>query len=127
MRVVDWPLMEREASAGLQSLGLKIDVHTPVRHLSIAHRQMIEIAKALMRQARVVVMDEPTSSLTNVEVARLFAIVRQLRQEGRAVLFISHKLDEVRQSGDRLTVLKKVATIGSGMGGRVSKSGLDGM
>jgi len=50
--MVDWPLMEREASAGLEKLGLKIDVHTPVRHLSIAHRQMIEIAKALMRQAR---------------------------------------------------------------------------
>jgi D-allose transport system ATP-binding protein len=124
MRVVDWPLMEREASTALQSLGLKIDVHTPVRHLSIAHRQMIEIAKALMRQARVVVMDEPTSSLTNVEVARLFAIVRQLRQEGRAVVFISHKLDEVRQIGDRFTVLKDGSTNGSGMVGTVTNDDL---
>jgi len=122
--VVDWALMEREASTGLEKLGLKIDVHTPVRHLSIAHRQMIEIAKALMRQARVVVMDEPTSSLTNIEVARLFAIVRQLRQEGRAVLFISHKLDEVREIGDRFTVLKDGSTNGSGMVSAVSNDDL---
>ena len=114
MPVVDWPLMERESRAVLESVGLKIDVHTPVRNLSIAHRQMIEIAKALMRHARVVVMDEPTSSLTNVEVARLFSIVQQLRQEGRAVVFISHKLDEVRQIGDRFTVLKDGSTNGCG-------------
>jgi D-allose transport system ATP-binding protein len=122
--VVDWPLMERESRTVLASLGLKIDVHTPVRHLSIAHRQMVEIAKALMRHARVVVMDEPTSSLTNVEVNRLFSIVRQLRQEGRAVVFISHKLDEVREIGDRFTVLKDGSTNGSGKVAAVSNDDL---
>ena len=113
--VVDWELMEREASAMAQKLGLKIDLRTPVRDLPIAHRQMIEIAKSLMRHTRVLVMDEPTSSLTNVEIERLFTIVRQLRQEGTAITFISHKLDEVRAIGDRFTVLKDGATAGTGM------------
>jgi D-allose transport system ATP-binding protein len=98
--------MEREASAMAQRLGLNFDLRTPVRELPIAHRQMIEIAKSLMRHTRVLVMDEPTSSLTNVEIERLFTIVRQLRQEGTAITFISHKLDEVRAIGDRFTVLK---------------------
>jgi D-allose transport system ATP-binding protein len=113
--IVDWSLMEREASAMAQKLGLDIDLRTPIRELPIAHRQMIEIAKALMRHTRVLVMDEPTSSLTNVEIERLFSIVRQLRQQGTAIVFISHKLGEVRAIGDRFTVLKDGKTAGTGM------------
>jgi D-allose transport system ATP-binding protein len=113
--IVDWAVMERQASAMAEKLGLKIDLRTPVRDLPIAHRQMIEIAKSLMRHTRVLVMDEPTSSLTNVEIERLFTIVRQLRQEGTAIAFISHKLDEVRAIGDRFTVLKDGATAGTGI------------
>ena len=113
--IVDWRLMEREAAVMADKLALNIDLRTPVRDLPIAHRQMIEIAKALMRHTRVLVMDEPTSSLTNVEVKRLFSIVRQLRQEGTAIVFISHKLDEVRAIGDRFTVLKDGSTAGAGM------------
>ena len=90
----------------LDKLALKIDLNTPVLNLPIAHRQVIEIAKALMLNARVVVMDKPTSSLTSVEVDRLFLIVKQLREEGTAVVFISHKLDEVRAIGDRYSVIK---------------------
>jgi D-allose transport system ATP-binding protein len=113
--VVDWSLMERQASAMAEKLGLNIDLRTPIRELPIAHRQMIEIAKALMRHTRVLVMDEPTSSLTNVEIERLFSIVRQLREQGTAIVFISHKLGEVRAIGDRFTVLKDGATAGTGM------------
>jgi D-allose transport system ATP-binding protein len=113
--IVDWSLMEQEASAMAEKLGLKIDLRTPIRELPIAHRQMIEIAKTLMRHTRVLVMDEPTSSLTNVEIERLFSIVRQLREQGTAIVFISHKLGEVRAIGDRFTVLKDGATVGSGM------------
>jgi D-allose transport system ATP-binding protein len=115
IRTVDWNLMRSEAAVMMAKLGLTLDLRTPVRELPIAHRQMIEIAKALMRKARVLVMDEPTSSLTNVEIERLFAIVRQLRGEGTAILFISHKLNEVRAVGDRFTVLKDGKTTGSGL------------
>ena len=113
--IVDWPLMEREASEMANKLGLELDLKRPVGELAIAHRQMIEIAKVLMRHTRVLVMDEPTSSLTNVEIERLFAIVHQLREEGTAVVFISHKMGEVRAIGDRFTVLKDGGTVGSGM------------
>ncbi|MDR3516071.1 MAG: ATP-binding cassette domain-containing protein [Azospirillaceae bacterium] len=112
---VDWRRMRREAATVLTRLGLDIDLETPVGELPIAHRQMIEIAKSLMRDARILVMDEPTSSLTNVEVERLFALVRQLRADGTAILFISHKLDEVRTIGDRFSVLKDGVTSGTGM------------
>ena len=113
--LVDWGLMGREATEMLDRLALKIDLNTPVLNLPIAHRQVIEIAKALMLNARVVVMDEPTSSLTSVEVDRLFLIVKQLREEGTAVVFISHKLDEVRAIGDRYSVIKDGSTTGTGM------------
>src|ERR1700736_3572790 len=113
--IVDWSLMEREAKARRDKLGLNIDLKKPVGELAIAHRQMIEIAKVLMRHTRVLVMDEPTSSLTNVEIERLFAIVRQLREQGTAIVFISHKLGEVRAIGDRFTVLKDGKTVGTGM------------
>jgi D-allose transport system ATP-binding protein len=113
--LVDWGLMRREATEMLDRLALKIDLNTPILNLPIAHRQVIEIAKALMLNARVVVMDEPTSSLTSVEVDRLFLIVKQLREEGTAVVFISHKLDEVRAIGDRYSVIKDGTTTGTGM------------
>ena len=113
--LVNWALMRREASEMLDKLGLKIDLNTPVRNLPIAHRQVIEIAKALMLNARVVVMDEPTSSLTSVEADRLFLIVKQLREAGTALVFISHKLDEVRAIGDRFSVIKDGVTTGTGM------------
>ena len=113
--VVDWPLMEREGAEMARGLGLQIDLRKPVGELPIAHRQMIEIAKVLMRHTRVLVMDEPTSSLTNVEIERLFTIVKQLRAEGTSVVFISHKMGEVREIGDRFTILKDGSTVGSGM------------
>nr|WP_321454868.1 ATP-binding cassette domain-containing protein [uncultured Cohaesibacter sp.] len=111
---IDWPLMKKQAAEILDKLGLDIDISRPVAQLPIAHRQLLEIAKSLMGQVRVLVMDEPTSSLTKVEVDRLFTLVRQLKDEGMAILFISHKLDEVRIIGDRFTVLKDGSSNGSG-------------
>src|SRR3984893_11731124 len=113
--IVDWSLMEREAKAMADKLGLNIDLKKPVGELAIAHRQMIEIAKVLMRHTCVLVMDEPTSSLTDVEIQRLFTIVQQLRTEGTAIVFISHKMGEVRAIGDRYTILKDGTTVGTGM------------
>ena len=113
--IVDWSLMEHEAKAMAERLGLTVDLKKPVGELAIAYRQMIEIAKVLMRQTRVLVMDEPTSSLTDVEIQRLFTIVHQLRNEGTAIVFISHKMAEVRAIGDRYTILKDGTTVGTGM------------
>jgi D-allose transport system ATP-binding protein len=111
---VDWGLMEREAKAIIGRLGLDLDLHKPVGDMPIAHRQIIEIAKSLMKNVRVLIMDEPTSSLTSVETERLFTLVRQLKSEGTAVLFISHKLDEVREIGDSFSVLKDGVSTGTG-------------
>ena len=112
--MVDKARMEREGRAMLDRLGLEIPLDTPVRELPIAHRQMIEIAKSLMRKVRVLVMDEPTSSLTAVEVERLLGLVRQLRDDGTAILFISHKFDEVRAIGEHYSILKDGRSNGEG-------------
>lgn len=112
---IDWRSMEKQARTVLDKLGLQIDLSRPVAELPIAHRQILEIAKSLMGDVRVLVMDEPTSSLTKVEIDRLLNLVRQLRDEGMAILFISHKFDEVRAIGDRFSVLKDGSSNGSGL------------
>src|SRR3984957_9297330 len=102
--------MSQEA---LAPVGLSVDPDTPIKKLSVAQRQMVEIAKALSLNARVVIMDEPTSALTDFETRRLFGIIRSLRAEGRAVIYISHRLEEVAQVGDRVTVLRDGRRIGT--------------
>jgi ribose transport system ATP-binding protein len=102
--------MSREA---LARVGLAIDPRTPIKKLSVAQRQLVEIAKALSLDARIVIMDEPTSALTDRETRRLFGIIAALKTDGRAIIYISHRLEEVAQVGDRVTVLRdgrKVAT-----------------
>ncbi|MFG6195947.1 sugar ABC transporter ATP-binding protein [Nonomuraea sp. JJY05] len=98
--------MEQQAMSLLDRVGVDVHPRTPVARLGIARMQMIEIAKALALDARVLIMDEPTAVLTTGEVARLFAIVRQLRDEGVAVVFITHHLEEIAEIGDRVTVLR---------------------
>jgi ribose transport system ATP-binding protein len=90
----------------LADLELEISPGTPVRDLSIGHRQMVEIAKALSQEARVLIMDEPTSSLSLHETRVLFRIVRKLREEGMCVVFISHRMGEVEEIADRVIVLR---------------------
>jgi rhamnose transport system ATP-binding protein len=101
-----WGEMRRAAAALFEELDVKIDVTAPVRGLSMADQQLIEIAKALSVDAGVLILDEPTSSLSAHEVERLFAIVRRTRDRGVAVLFVSHRLDEVFALCDRATVLR---------------------
>jgi rhamnose transport system ATP-binding protein len=103
---VDWPTMRREARKLFEELDVNIDVTTQVRGLSLADQQLIEIAKALAIKARVLVMDEPTASLSPHEVTRLFSIARQTRDSGVAVMFVSHRLDEVFDLCDETTVLR---------------------
>jgi len=103
---VDWKRMYREVDQLLASLDVSLSSHTPVQGLSVAEQQLVEIAKALSLQARVLVLDEPTAALSSHEVEELFTIVKQLRERGVAVLFISHRLDEVFKIAGRLTVLR---------------------
>lgn len=93
-------------------LGTELDVDRPVAELPIALQQVVEIAKALTRAARVLVMDEPTSALSDLESRRLFELVRQLRSQGAAIVFISHKLDEIYALADRITVLRDGRKVG---------------
>ena len=95
----------------LDRLGVRLDPERPVRGLSIADQQIVEIAKALSFEARVLIMDEPTAALSGPEVERLFAVVRTLREEGAAVLFISHRLDEVFAICDTVTVMRDGAVV----------------
>jgi len=103
-------LGEREliarATETLERLGERIDPRTQVKDLSIGQRQMIEIGKALMRDARVIAFDEPTSSLSARETVQLFKIINGLRQEGRAIIYVTHRMDEVYELCDRVTVFR---------------------
>ncbi|HKF38631.1 MAG TPA: sugar ABC transporter ATP-binding protein [Ktedonobacteraceae bacterium] len=108
---VDWKRMYREVDQLLASLDVSLSSHTPVQGLSVAEQQLVEIAKALSVQARVLVLDEPTAALSAHEVEELFTIVKQLRERGVAVLFVSHRLEEVFRIADRLTVLRDGAHI----------------
>lgn len=99
----------------LLRVGLKIDLNEKVANLSISQKQMLEIAKTLMLNAEVIIMDEPTSSLTNKEVEYLFMIMDQLRKEGKSIIYISHKLNEIRRICDRYTVMKDGSSVYSGL------------
>ncbi len=104
----------------IQSIDLQADPQTPAGQLSISEKQMIEIVKAVAFNAQVIVMDEPTSSLTDKEVERLFAIVRKLKQAGHGIVYISHKLRELQEIGDRITVLKDGVSVGTRDAGNVT-------
>jgi rhamnose transport system ATP-binding protein len=110
---VDWKRMYQEAGALLQRLGLALDPRTKARELSVAQQQIVEIARALSINAKVLIMDEPTSSLTLGEVEELFGIVRQLRATGTAIVFISHRLEELFALADRVTTLRDGAYVGT--------------
>jgi rhamnose transport system ATP-binding protein len=105
-RRVDHRRMRRDAQALFDELGVKLDPERIARGLSIADQQIVEIAKALRANANVIVMDEPTAALTSSEVARLFSVAETLRARGAAVLFISHRLEEVFQLCQRVTVMR---------------------
>ncbi|MBJ3815881.1 D-allose ABC transporter ATP-binding protein AlsA [Shimwellia pseudoproteus] len=115
IKMINWPEMRRRGAMMLLRVGLHVSLDEKVRNLAIGHKQMLEIAKTLMLDARVIIMDEPTSSLTNNEVDYLFLIMRQLRSEGTAIVYISHKLAEIRRICDRYTVMKDGNTVCSGM------------
>ncbi|TDD47605.1 sugar ABC transporter ATP-binding protein [Kribbella antibiotica] len=103
---IDRAAMVAQATRLFTRLGVAIDPNRPARGLSIADQQLVEIAKALSVDARVVVMDEPTAALTGVEVERLFAVARSLRDDGAALLFISHRFEEITALCQRVTIMR---------------------
>lgn len=111
--LIHWRKLYTEAGKLLASLGVQLDLKQKARTLSIAQQQMIEIARAFSMNARILIMDEPTSSLTLNEVADLFRLVRRLRDEGTAIIFISHRLEELFELADRVTVLRDGFYVGT--------------
>ncbi len=105
-RPINYEAVYAEASRWLKLLDLDIDPRTPVSHLSVARMQMVEIAKALSLRSRVLLLDEPTASLTPHETIALFALLKKLRDDGTSILFVSHKLEEVQEICDAVTVLR---------------------
>ncbi|MEV8308579.1 sugar ABC transporter ATP-binding protein [Streptomyces flavidovirens] len=110
--MIDRKRMEADAEELLRRVGVDVSPKVLVRELGIARLQMVEIAKALSLEARVLIMDEPTAVLTSEEVDKLFRIVRQLRADGVGVVFITHHLEEIAALGDRVTVLRDGRSIG---------------
>jgi ABC-type sugar transport system ATPase subunit len=106
MGLLNWPRIKRHASEVLHELGLNVPLGQRVGYLSVGDRQLVEIAKALSMEFRIITMDEPTAALNAAEVARLFEIIQKLKRRGIAVLYVSHRLREIFQIADRVTVLR---------------------
>ena len=106
LRLIDHRKLRELTQPYLDMLGLDIDPSTPLASLSLGQQQLVEIAKALSKDARIIIMDEPTSSLTLTETERLLEVVRELKQQGIAVIYISHRLGEVKICADRVVVLR---------------------
>ncbi|HEX8474499.1 MAG TPA: sugar ABC transporter ATP-binding protein [Pyrinomonadaceae bacterium] len=106
LKLVDRKRLYREADALLQKLGLELSSRTLLGDLSLAQQQLVEIARAISAGARILIMDEPTSSLTLSETRRLLEIVKDLRAQGVSIIYISHRLDEVKEIADRAVVLR---------------------
>lgn len=104
--IVNRSLLNYEARLQLEHLGLDIDPETPLKYLSIGQWQMVEIAKALARNAKIIAFDEPTSSLSAREIDNLFRVIRELREEGRVIIYVSHRMEEIFALSDAITVFK---------------------
>ena len=110
---VDWKEMNRRAEELLIEMGIKVDVRQKISEVSVAEQQLVEIAKALSKEARVLIMDEPTAALSDQETDKLFDIIRGLRNKGIAIIFITHRLSEQFALSDRITVLRDGQTVGT--------------
>ena len=104
--IVDWPQLVEDTAVVAERLGLDLDPRSAVGTLSVARRQMVEIAKALSRDARLIVLDEPSAVLADAELHGLVRVMRRLAEKGVAFIYISHRLNEVFRITDRVTVMK---------------------
>jgi galactofuranose transport system ATP-binding protein len=118
---IDWKAIERGAEEVLSRLNIRIDVSRTLSSYSIAIQQMVAIARVLDSSAKVLILDEPTSSLDDTEVEQLFKVIRKLRDEGLAILFITHFLDQTYEISDRITILKNGSFVGEYMADKLPK------
>jgi len=121
---VDGAQLRRRSQAILDRLGVPLDPDTPVADLNVAEQQIVEIAKALSRDLKILVMDEPTAALKDAEIAALFAVIRTLRQEGVCILYISHRMSEIFALADSVSVLKDGRHVGTRPIGEVDRDSL---
>jgi rhamnose transport system ATP-binding protein len=112
--MVDWKKLLEDARHVLERIDARIDPETPLKELSVAQKHLVQIARALSQNAKLVIMDEPTAALSRAEIEDLYRVVRQLRAEGKAVLLITHKFDEVFALSDRYVVLRDGEKVGEG-------------
>ena len=119
--VINWSELYHEASKLLNDLHLPIDPRVKIASLGIGQQQLVEIAKALSKDAKILVLDEPTAALTETEVETLFTILKKLRSRGVGMIYISHKLDEVIKMSDRITVLRDGKTVATHNAGDTNK------
>ena len=113
--LLDWKAMRRKAKAILIELEVDLDPETRLSDLAIARKHLVAIARALSVDARIVIMDEPTAALSHKEVEELYAIVGKLKREGKAILFISHKFEEIFKIADRYAVFRDGRSVGAGL------------
>jgi len=122
--LIDRSAMHARARAALAQLGEEIDTSVPVGRLSVAQQQMVEIAKALSRNVRILAMDEPTAPLTGREIEGLFRVIRSLKARGVGIIYISHRLEEIFEVGDRVTVLRDGTLVHTCSIGEIDRRGL---
>jgi ribose transport system ATP-binding protein len=118
--IVDRRSMEKACQSVLERLGVHFKATTKVSELSMAERQLVEIARALIANSRILVMDEPTTSLSSGETEAMFALVRQLRAEGLAIIYISHRMAEIYELAERVSVLRDGSYVGTLVGDEIS-------
>ena len=104
--IVDYKKMREDSKRLLQELGLDLDPSEYVKNLSIAQQQMVEVTKALSNKIKLLIMDEPTSSLTQTEIDKLFEIIENLKKQGVGIIYISHRMDEIKKIGDQITIMR---------------------
>ena len=121
---IDWAAMHDNSRALLTSLGLSVDPRREVRHLSVAHQQMVEIARAVAQKAKLIVMDEPTAALGHREVEILHAVIKELRTRGVSFIYVTHRLNEVKMVCDSFTVLRDGRYVARGEVGGVETADL---
>ncbi len=120
LKAIDSRRLNAEARRLLEDYGFRIDPQIPVGRLSAADRQLVEITRAIVEARRVIVMDEPTSSLTTHEVEELFRLIRDLKRRGLAIIFISHRIEELEEIADRMTILRDGVAVFNGDWGSIS-------
>jgi ribose transport system ATP-binding protein len=122
--IIDNAGLFRAAQTLLDDLGVKVSARSLVKDLGVAQQQMVEVAKALSLEARILIMDEPTSALTEQEIRTLFDVIRRLKEKGVSIIYISHRLEELFEIGDRVTILRDGQHVGTHAVSGVSRSEL---